>query len=42
MVMKAAKARFSGVGFIACASRTPQVVVTMVTPMTIRKAGRFT
>ena len=42
MMMKAAKTRFSGFGFIACARRTPQVVVTIVTPMTMRKAGTLT
>ena len=41
-MMKAAKARFSGFGFIAWARWTPQVVVTMVTPITMRNAGRLT
>ena len=41
-MMKPAKASFSGRGFIQWASRTPQVVVTSVTPITIRKAGRLT
>lgn len=41
-VINAAKARFSGFGFIACASRTPNGVVTMVMATMIRKAGRLT
>ena len=41
-MMKAAKASFSGRGFMAWARRTPQVVVISVTPITTRKAGRLT
>lgn len=41
-MMKTAKASLSGLGFIEWARRTPHVVVTIVTPITTRKAGMFT